>query len=54
MSVNVIKQSVQGGNLSLKPAGKIESEGLGEVQEMIDICDYAVGFPASLRPEDRH
>jgi len=28
-------------------AGKIESEGLGEVQEMIDICDYAVGIPGS-------
>ena len=24
--------------------GKILSEGLGEVQEMIDICDYAVGL----------
>jgi aldehyde dehydrogenase (NAD+) len=25
-------------------AGKTLSEGLGEVQEMIDICDYAVGL----------
>ena len=25
-------------------AGKIVSEGLGEVQEMIDICDFAVGL----------
>ena len=24
--------------------GKIASEGLGEVQEMIDICDFAVGL----------
>ena len=24
--------------------GKILSEGLGEVQEYIDICDYAVGL----------
>ena len=24
--------------------GKITSESLGEVQEMIDICDYAVGL----------
>src|SRR5262249_44583108 len=25
-------------------AGKIRSEGLGEVQEMIDMCDFAVGL----------
>jgi aldehyde dehydrogenase (NAD+) len=30
-------------------AGKIESEALGEVQEMIDICDFAVGLAAALR-----
>ena len=29
-------------------AGKIASEGLGEVQEMIDICDYAVGLSRQL------
>ena len=29
-------------------AGKIHSEGLGEVQEMIDICDYAVGLSRQL------
>ena len=29
-------------------AGKITSEGLGEVQEMIDICDYAVGLSRQL------
>lgn len=42
-------------------AGKIRSEGLGEVQEMIDICDFAVGLSrqlhgltiASERPEHR-
>ncbi|MCX8099522.1 MAG: aldehyde dehydrogenase family protein [Casimicrobiaceae bacterium] len=41
--------------------GKIASEGLGEVQEMIDICDFAVGLSrqlygltiASERPEHR-
>src|SRR3954447_1499587 len=41
--------------------GKIVSEGLGEVQEMIDICDFAVGLSrqlygrtiASERPEHR-
>jgi aldehyde dehydrogenase (NAD+) len=42
-------------------AGKTVSEGLGEVQEMIDICDYAVGLSRQLfglaiateRPEHR-
>jgi aldehyde dehydrogenase (NAD+) len=29
-------------------AGKIGSEGLGEVQEMIDICDFAVGLSRQL------
>jgi len=28
--------------------GKIRSEGLGEVQEMIDICDFAVGLSRQL------
>ena len=36
-------------------AGKISREGLGEVQEMIDICDFAVGLSRQLlRPDDRH
>jgi aldehyde dehydrogenase (NAD+) len=35
-------------------AGKIVAEGLGEVQEMIDICDFAVGLTiASERPDHR-
>jgi len=29
-------------------AGKIASEGLGEVQEMIDVCDFAVGLSRQL------
>ena len=29
-------------------AGKIRSEGRGEVQEMIDICDFAVGLSRQL------
>ncbi len=29
-------------------AGKVGSEGLGEVQEMIDICDFAVGLSRQL------
>jgi len=28
--------------------GKIYQEGLGEVQEMIDICDFAVGLSRQL------
>jgi aldehyde dehydrogenase (NAD+) len=43
------------GRLVTLETGKIFSEGLGEVQEMIDICDFAVGYRASsmaapLRP----
>ncbi|WP_406855868.1 aldehyde dehydrogenase family protein [Alsobacter sp. KACC 23698] len=49
------------GMLVTLEAGKIVSEGLGEVQEMIDICDYAVGLSRQLfgltiateRPEHR-
>jgi aldehyde dehydrogenase (NAD+) len=32
------------GRLVTLETGKIVSEGLGEVQEMIDICDFAVGL----------
>jgi aldehyde dehydrogenase (NAD+) len=32
------------GELVTRECGKIREEGLGEVQEMIDICDYAVGL----------
>ena len=49
------------GRLVTLEAGKIISEGQGEVQEMIDICDYAVGLSrqlcgltiASERPDHR-
>src|SRR5262245_54607317 len=49
------------GRLVSIEAGKILSEGLGEVQEMIDICDFAVGLSRQLhgltiateRPEHR-
>lgn len=37
--------------------GKILSEGIGEVQEYIDICDYAVGLsrmlPGKIFPSER-
>jgi aldehyde dehydrogenase (NAD+) len=36
------------GALVTLEAGKIISEGLGEVQEMIDICDFAVGLSRQL------
>lgn len=49
------------GMLITLETGKIRSEGLGEVQEMIDICDFAVGLSrqlygltiASERPDHR-
>jgi len=49
------------GRLVTLEAGKVTAEGLGEVQEMIDICDYAVGLSRQLfgltiateRPEHR-
>jgi aldehyde dehydrogenase (NAD+) len=49
------------GRLVSLEAGKVTSEGLGEVQEMIDICDFAVGLSRQLhgltiateRPEHR-
>ena len=49
------------GRLVTLEAGKIVTEGQGEVQEMIDICDFAVGLSrqlygltiASERPEHR-
>ena len=36
------------GRLVSIEAGKITQEGLGEVQEMIDICDFAVGLSRQL------
>jgi aldehyde dehydrogenase (NAD+) len=36
------------GRLVTLETGKIISEGLGEVQEMIDICDFAVGLSRQL------
>ncbi|AFK56321.1 aldehyde dehydrogenase family protein [Tistrella mobilis] len=36
------------GRLVTLEAGKVPAEGLGEVQEMIDICDFAVGLSRQL------
>ena len=42
------KQKDSLGRLVSLEMGKILSEGLGEVQEMIDICDFAVGLSRQL------
>jgi aldehyde dehydrogenase (NAD+) len=42
------------GALVTLEAGKIRSEGLGEVQEMIDICDFAVGLSRQLYGKTMH
>jgi aldehyde dehydrogenase (NAD+) len=44
--VRIEKQAL--GRLISLEAGKILSEGLGEVQEVIDICDFAVGLSRQL------
>jgi L-aminoadipate-semialdehyde dehydrogenase len=51
--VRVLGEELRGskellGRLVTIEAGKILSEGLGEVQEMIDICDFAVGLSRQL------
>jgi aldehyde dehydrogenase (NAD+) len=46
---NVLRENKAAlGRLVTLEAGKIASEGLGEVQEMIDICDFAVGLSRQL------
>ncbi|MBO3272923.1 L-piperidine-6-carboxylate dehydrogenase [Hymenobacter defluvii] len=42
------------GKLVSYEMGKIEQEGLGEVQEMIDICDFAVGLSRQLHGFTMH
>jgi len=44
--LRIAKKSL--GQLVTLECGKILSEGLGEVQEMIDICDFAVGLSRQL------
>ncbi len=44
--LRAVKQDL--GKLVTIECGKILSEGLGEVQEMIDICDFAVGLSRQL------
>jgi aldehyde dehydrogenase (NAD+) len=46
---NKLRESKQAlGELVTLEMGKIKAEGLGEVQEMIDICDFAVGLSRQL------
>ncbi len=46
---NVLREEKEAlGYLVTLEVGKILQEGLGEVQEMIDICDYAVGLSRQL------
>ncbi len=42
------QHKAQLGELVTIESGKIRQEGLGEVQEMIDICDFAVGLSRQL------
>jgi len=42
------------GRLVTVECGKILQEGLGEVQEMIDICDFAVGLSRQLYGKSMH
>ncbi len=36
------------GELVTREMGKIRAEGIGEVQEMVDVCDFAVGLSRTL------
>lgn len=48
------KHKLQLGKLVSIECGKILQEGLGEVQEMIDICDFAVGLSRQLHGFTMH
>jgi aldehyde dehydrogenase (NAD+) len=48
IGVKLREQKTQLADLVTLEAGKIVSESLGEVQEMIDICDFAVGLSRQL------
>ncbi len=46
---NALRQNLEPlGELVSLEMGKIRAEGIGEVQEMIDICDFAVGLSRQL------
>jgi aldehyde dehydrogenase (NAD+) len=49
---NALRDKEPLGELVTLEMGKIRAEGMGEVQEMIDICDFAVGLvPPALWPD---
>ncbi len=48
------KYKQQLGTLVTLEMGKLLQEGLGEVQEMIDVCDYAVGLSRQLCGQTMH
>jgi aldehyde dehydrogenase (NAD+) len=48
------KYKLELGTLVSLECGKILQEGLGEVQEMIDICDFAVGLSRQLHGFTMH
>jgi len=48
MGEELRKYKTQLGAVISLEMGKIKSEGLGEVQEFIDICDMAVGMSRTI------
>jgi len=52
---NVLRENCEPlGELVALEMGKIRAEGVGEVQEMIDICDFAVGLSRQLCGSTMH
>lgn len=52
---NALRESIEPlGELVSLEMGKIRAEGIGEVQEMIDICDFAVGLSRQLCGSTMH
>ena len=52
---NLLRQNLEPlGELVSLEMGKIRAEGIGEVQEMIDICDFAVGLSRQLCGSTMH
>ncbi|KAM7249332.1 hypothetical protein ACFE04_026196 [Oxalis oulophora] len=57
LGLKAVNAGVYDGQWTAKWRGKILAEGIGEVQEYIDICDYAVGlsrmFDGKILPSER-
>lgn len=52
---NALRENLEPlGEMVTLEMGKIRSEGIGEVQEMIDICDFAVGLSRQLYGQTMH